>query len=858
MQRMRKRFIALITAFLVVICTLPSVAKAAETADNEFSEEIAVLAALNIYSTEIDEDFGVDPDEAVKAGEFLGAVLKMRLNDIDENAELTGLAVQCGIIDNSAAIEPSERITLNEALKIILNAMDYKMLARAKGGYPTGYIKLANEVGLLSGLKASGSEQITLGTMLKLLSNAIDAPAAQIDVFGQNEYSFKTTEGITALSVYRDIYKIRGRVNENSYTALSDVSHLKNGEVRIDNTVYKSGNTAAEEYIGKEVEAYVQGGKNVIKPEIVYISDYNCNNSEITLDAEDITDLSDGFTELKYQREGERERSAVLSPVRRVIYNGVLYDDFTREDIMVEEGAVRLLDNDGDGIYDIVFVDCFNTTIFVNYISTYDRLIYSQYSNSSAVSFEELYRESGDDENLILLGGEKIKLSDIKKNDVVCVSKSKNPSKKLAKVYVTRQSITGMLKSVNAARREISVVTENGTEKYKLGKVFIDEQKEAKSKFPELTAGNEYVFYLNAQGKVAAAISEEDAGWQYILILGMGKEKGLGTNVDVKFLNSSGAWVKASLSKKMEYQNEPKTAAEVFSALAGGGRCTPQVAYAKLDSSGNIKKLRTGVVSDEQNKNLLTQTVEKQRIYRPSNSFDYTLFLEDGATVFVMPSSVSYEEDDYYVAGNGYFSTNWPYMVTAYNTDKYGFCNVVSVKDDSGSQNLDAKNMFLVTDITEELNGNGDVVKKIYGSTGNYTIISAEGADGAIFSGIESGDIIQAATDMRGRINRLKKVYSISEGKKSSKPSNYIVDDLTFSGTVSEIDAENGRMLLRYNDSSVQPVKIFQSTPVTVYEEKTQQATKVKTANIKKGDFVVIRMSHVVVQDIIIIRFDEA
>lgn len=854
---MRRKITVLILAFSI-ICALPSFADdtAQETADG-YSEEIAVLSALGIYSAEIDEDLGFAPDEFVKTEDFLGAVLRMRLPQVAEDADIASLAEQYGIIGNAAAVSASERITFNEALKITVTALDYKMLAQSKGGYPLGYLQVANEIDLTDGVENQGNGRLTVGNMLKLLANAIDAPVAQIKVYGQNEYSFKNTDGVTVLSECRDIYKVRGRLNENGYTGLNGVSALSDGEVRIDSTVYKTGVTAAADFLGKNVRAYVKGGKNVSKAEILYISDYNCKNREISIDADDITYVNDGCTELKYQRDGEKECRAALSAVRRVIYNGVIYDDFTKDDIMAEEADIRLLDNDDDGTYDIVFVDCYDTTIFVNYVSSYERLIYNRYSNNRTVSFEELYEEDGDAENIISADGAAIKISDIKKNDVVSVAKSKNPQKKLARVTVTRKTAVGTLKSYSESDLEMTVDEDGQSKKYKINRTFMSELNDEKSNFGELEINREYVFYFDARGRVAAAECEADASRQYILILGMRKESSIDDTIEVKYMDDGGEWHISTLAKRVEYQNETRTAAEVYKALAGSGRVTPQLAYARLDKNGNIKKLRIGTVTDEQNKNLLTQTIEKQRIYRPSNSFDYTIFLEDGAKVFVFPNTVSYDENDYYVSGSGYFSTNWPYTMTAYNVDRFGFTDLVAVRNDTNSQNLDAKTMFLVTEVVNELNASGDVVKKIYGSTGNYTTISAEGADDTTFDGIESGDVIQAATDVRGRINRLKKVYSIADGKKGAKPSNYIVDDLTFSGVVTDIDAENGRMILEYSDGSTQPVKIFASTPVTVYEKKTEAAVKVKTANIKKGDFVVLRMSHVVVQDIIIIRFDE-
>ncbi len=856
---MIKRFTAWILAFSIVcICASPSLADdAAKSAESDFAEEIAVLSALGIYETDIDEDLGFDPDDTVKTEDFLGAVLKMRLPQLAEGADILYLAQQYGIIDSAAAVTPGEKITFNDALKIAVTALDYKMLAQSKGGYPLGYLQAAKEIDLTDGVKIQGGERLTLGNMLKLLANAIDAPVAQIDVYGQNEYSFKNTDGITVLSEYRDIYKICGRVNENSYTGLSAVSSLADGDVRIDNTVYKSGSTAAADFLGMNVRAYVRGGKNVSKAEIIYISGYSCKNREITLDADDITYINGSCTELKYQRDGEKERSAALSAVRRVIYNGVIYDDFTKDDIAADNADVRLLDNDDDGKYDIVFVDCFDTTMFVNYVSGYDRLIYNRYSNSRTVSFEELYEDDGDAENVILADGERIKLTDIKKNDIVSIAKSKNPQKKLARVTVSRQTVTGVLKSYSESKLEATVTADGKSEKYKLNRVLLDEVNDESSKFDSLVLNREYIFYLDARGRIAAAVSEADAEWQYILILGMRKDSGIGDGVDVKYMDEDGEWHIAPLAKKVEYQNAPGSAAAVYKALAGDGRVTPQIAYARLDKNGEIKKLRIGTVTDEQNKNLLTQTVEKQRTYRPSSSFDYTLFLEDGARVFVMPAALSYNEEDYFVTGSGYFSTNWPYTVTAYNTDKYGFTGMLTVRDSSTSQNLAAKDMFLVTEVVNELNGDGDTVKKIYGSSGNYTTISAEGADDSTFDGIQSGDIIQAATDMHGKINRIKKVYSIADGKKSARPSDYIVDDLTFSGTITDIDAENGRLMLKFSDESIQPVRFSAGTPVTVYEQKTASAAKVKTSNIKKGDFVVLRMSHVVIRDIIVIRFDE-
>ena len=94
--------------------------------------------------------------------------------DSDDSGAVN-LAIAKNIISPSAMFYPDRTVRYEEALKMLVTALEYSEYANANGAYPVGYITAAFDIGLLDGVEAGEGDGLTLKTVVTLLDNALDS-----------------------------------------------------------------------------------------------------------------------------------------------------------------------------------------------------------------------------------------------------------------------------------------------------------------------------------------------------------------------------------------------------------------------------------------------------------------------------------------------------------------------------------------------------------------------------------------------------------------------------------------------------------------------------------------------------------
>lgn len=89
-----------------------------------------------------------------------------------------------GYEDNTFRAE--NNITYNEAIKIIIEMLNYGCYARNIGGYPHGYITQAMTLGITKGLSFDGNSPATRGDVILMIENMLDVPHLVITEYDAN------------------------------------------------------------------------------------------------------------------------------------------------------------------------------------------------------------------------------------------------------------------------------------------------------------------------------------------------------------------------------------------------------------------------------------------------------------------------------------------------------------------------------------------------------------------------------------------------------------------------------------------------------------------------------------------------
>ena len=85
--------------------------------------------------------------------------------------EYVETAFQMGIVAGTTEtrFSPEDKVTFEQAVKMLVCAINKGNKAEEEGGWPDGYIKVASELGMLEGIDGQKGQEITRGTMAELV-----------------------------------------------------------------------------------------------------------------------------------------------------------------------------------------------------------------------------------------------------------------------------------------------------------------------------------------------------------------------------------------------------------------------------------------------------------------------------------------------------------------------------------------------------------------------------------------------------------------------------------------------------------------------------------------------------------------
>ena len=191
------------------------------------------------------------------------------VTDKTEFANDISAAAYVGIISGTKGsnFRPEEFITKSEVAKVFVAMLGYSEYAERKGGYPFGYVAMAESLGLFDGCEFSPEGYLTVKGFLKAFGNLLDTDVLEVrsitlDAAGNAvSQTYQTLEENTLLHSTFGIYQAKGVIESNEYTSLYATSTLEPGEVKINDYVYKINGTNAGSLIGYNTHYYYKKAK---------------------------------------------------------------------------------------------------------------------------------------------------------------------------------------------------------------------------------------------------------------------------------------------------------------------------------------------------------------------------------------------------------------------------------------------------------------------------------------------------------------------------------------------------------------------------------------------------------------------
>ncbi|WP_409229363.1 S-layer homology domain-containing protein [Gudongella sp. SC589] len=401
-----KKHLALVLALVMVLTSFSFVSAAPDFSDMEGhanAEAVARLELLNVLKGYPDGSF--KPDNTITRAEF--AAVAVRVSGLENVAVAAqglptgftdvpawhwasgyvGTAAKMGIVNGigNGLFAPETPVKYEEAITMIVRALGYEPMAQARGGYPFGYLIVANEIDLLDGAMGTQGTWATRGFVAQITDNALEIPMMIQVGFGSDTkwvVSGKEDTDEVYLLDRMGFDTVEGRVTE---VDVDDMEIYINAEVLADRGWYD----VAEGFDfyameGVEVKAWLDGDMVILAAaqEDVSFDAVEIDGDEITLvDADRDYDLADDVTLFV---DGSKVRNIPASAEYE--YAKVVFDD---------EG-------------DVIWVDA---------ITTLDFIVVEEIDDEMILDLDE--EEVVVEDYLIVMDGKTISVDDLETGDVV-------------------------------------------------------------------------------------------------------------------------------------------------------------------------------------------------------------------------------------------------------------------------------------------------------------------------------------------------------------------------------------------------------------------------------------------------------
>ncbi|MBO5407791.1 MAG: S-layer homology domain-containing protein [Clostridia bacterium] len=825
----------------------------------KYEDAGAVLGALGIMVGDPDGNFR--PNDGIKRAEF--AKIAIHIMGLEDSAEASGevskfhdvsvnhwangyinVAVAQDIIkgDAEGTFRPEDRISYQEAVTILVRILGYEMAAESKGGYPTGYLQVANQYGFTKNAAGSGSEVAKRGVAAILAYNALTIGVMEQTGFGSDS-KFEITDK-TILKETLDTEKFQGQITGNHFTKLTSAGSLEKNQIEIDGTVYKNEDASAANYLGYRVTYYLKTLDNGDKV-VILVRPETGKNKTLEIDGDNIETVE--ADRINYWIDKEHDKNtkyAKISASAKMIYNGVAvsYSEEKLKENGTLAGNVKLLDQNDDDQYDVVFVNEYKNLV-VDSISSLSYTVTDKFGNPSLQFDPEDTQVSF---SLTDKNGKDFDFNNLEEWMVISYLESEDGE--VLKATVITDTVSG-------------VVTELEDDKYKINDNFY---QIADNYQHNIQLDDEGTFYLDIRGKIAAVNTNSTLSDKYAYLLDAAEADGMNDHIDVKVFTMNGEIKILSSKDKISYNGGSKESAKtILEKLKSDGKVTKQLITYETDSEGRITKINT---AEDVSGSGITINKDKfvlnykgaETLYKKTSSKLGSYVINSNTVVFDIPATAT-GEDEFAIKDKTMFEDEGLYDVEIYDAGEDLSAKIVLVKNSTGLTNSESP-IAVVNKISQFRNEKGEVVEKLYAAH-NGQMIALETSEKGILvneegKSLKAGDIIQFRTNSQGAIDRISVLFEVDDkGTEFSKTDGdmrliYGKVDRKFASSIN-VTVNGGAV----ENFSLEGVKVI-SVDTTKSSNKVQLAD---TGDIQKYDaksprLVFIREYKDQVQEIVIVR----
>lgn len=549
--------------------------------DSYYDKALSLCSALGIITGY--EDGSVKPDSKVTRAEMASIVLRMLdltststyqngFTDVTSShwaADQIQTALEANIISGmgDGTFVPDGEVTYAQVCVMLVNAMNYQDDAEYYGGYPNGYIKVAGMSDLEITKNAPGAADVASdrGVVIKMVYNALLGQYKEINGYENGAPTYKAN-GTLAKAKF-DVIDKKGVLTATSKTSVSSTD-VQDGQIEIvsddddEAKLFDCDLTGLEDYLAQKITYYYKENSG-LTPKVLAVTYDASKTTTFKADADDIQTVEGFDTDAgKFKIEGVSKKKDCTGA--SIVYNGKIISksqlaelgESINDLLLPEKGSIRLVDSDKDDVFDVVFVDSYETMVVSS--ATDERIVGKVADDDNFGDTKNLTIKLDDSEDRtinVTKAGSEIRLRNLKKNDVATIRRSLDDT--VVDVVVTGESFTGSASGISK-KVDKSYATINGT-KYDVANVAVG----------DLVSGTQSTFYTDMFGRIAYIESTaggllqsgEKYGW---IMNGYDAEDGSGYILEI--MTQDGKSAEYKLGSSVDYWAPTATAATTLSS----------------------------------------------------------------------------------------------------------------------------------------------------------------------------------------------------------------------------------------------------------------------------------------------------
>jgi len=762
-----------------------------------YAEAVQVLSALDIINGYEDGTF--KPDGKITRAEYAAIVCRI-LDMGDAGANKVGgyftdvpadlwssgyiaTASQIGIVNGmgDGTFAPEAEVTYEQAIAMLVRALGYEKKAQSIGGYPTGYMVIANQESITVGTSntAGGASRATVA---RLTYNALTVPMMDQTSWGSDE-KFEPIPTQSLLWTKLDAVKADVTINTVPLSKEATDVTLTGGTVDKVAAANAYAVPATAKINGVDLVG-MQGLKATVildksddaETKLVTVVSKAGKNVEVTIKPEMLANKNNsGYVEYYKTNDDDRVSKLKLEDTDSVTA-GLQLNTY----VNLESGtyaanvavggntgdvAYRYVDTDNNGSYDTVFVD--NERVFVvGNVNTTSNKIFRDTASTSLTTFTGASLTlDPENDNLAWsikdTEGNAMGIADIKAGDVVAVKTSNVGSDTYYDITVSNETATGTITETFQETAKVGGTTLN---KFKIGDadyMMLDNSA--------MTPGDSIV--AKVYGDKVVSYTVEEGVKNYAIIVDANRAEDFGVTYQLQIFTQKGELVTLDFAEKVNGTTPSYASTAALKAAFIKGDL---IAY-ETNKAGEIKAIDTQTADTDFVLDTTDRFAATSSEFKPASEKLGSYYITANTVVFTTSEArTAITKDDVAIATADILEADTPYNYSVIaNSDKEAM--VVVLFEAEGNIKMDSYPIAITKTATVTVEGESRT--KLFGLVNGEAaeIIVAEDAEASV-TGLTVGDIAMFTTNAAGE---MVKAYTLADknGDNFIVKANYADDD---------------------------------------------------------------------------------